>query len=254
MVGGGVAQNVGDAASSELWASLNPENKERLTHILRVQIPEVFSTNRVIEQKTGYRSKICKQMLVDALSHIGTLAQQEHELAPHQQASQLAKTEEHLRRALIEHPEEVLRNRVGDLQRLWSKYQRHAYPYRQAGELDGAPRHQELEELRQRIDVLLEAARRIKPAETTWEESLDASAAVTEAADIAADLSNKLEQCIGYAQRRTQEGQDRGTAKRHHRSMIAATVIVGILTTVGAFFLGKAADDAGRPPTQSGMP
>jgi hypothetical protein len=241
----------------ELWSQLAPDNRERLTHILRQQIPEVFRANRVIERKTGYKSTICNQMMVDVLSHLGTLAQREDELTPEAQASQLAKIEEHLRRAIIEHPEEVLRNRVGDVQDLWSAYHREAYPYREVGALHGVPRHQELEELRQRIDVLLEAARRVKPDETTWEESLDAAAAVTEAADVAAELADKLQQCIGQAQRLTQQGRDRDTGRRRFVITIVVAILIAIGTTVGGYLLGKENRDTptdsggGTPPVQS---
>jgi hypothetical protein len=254
---GGEEPSGGSLEEPELWSQLTPENRRRLTHILREQIPEVFRANRVIERKTGYRSKICSQMMVDVLSHLGTLAQREHELSPEAEASQLAKIEEHLRRAIIEHPEEVLRNRVVDVRALWSTYHREAYPYRQAGTLHGAPRHQELEELRQRIDVLLEAARRIKPDETTWDESLGAAASVTEAADITAELADKLEQCIGQAQRFTQERRDRDVGGRRFRTTIVVAILIAIFTTIGGYLLGKeSSDDAGtsgsgNPPAKS---
>jgi hypothetical protein len=248
-----VGEEEASAAQSAngLWSKLTPANRARLTYILREQIPEVFRANRVIERKTGYESQICNKMMVDVLSHLGTLAQREDELTPEAQASQLAKIEEHLRRAIVEHPEEVLRNRLSDLQELWAEYHREAYPYRQAGALHRVPRHQELEELRQRIDVLLEAARRTKPDETTWDESLDAAAAVTEAADVAAELADKLEQCIGEAQRLSQQQRDRDTARRRFVITIVAAVLIAIGTTIGGYLLGKGSADN---PTSSNSP
>ena len=121
------------------------------------------------------------------------------------EATQLSKIEEHLRRAIIEHPEEVVRVRIADVRGLWSEYQRDAYTYREQGLLRGIPRHSELEELRSRIDRLMESARKAKPDETSWEESENAAADMTEAAAVAAELADKLEQSIGAARRLTDE-------------------------------------------------
>jgi hypothetical protein len=106
-------------------------------------------------------------MLVDVLSHLGTLASRT-DLTLDQQASQLSKIDEHLRRAIIEHPEEVVRNRIVDVRDRWSEYQREAFAYRREGKLRGVPRHQELEEMRKRLDACMESARSKKPDETTW--------------------------------------------------------------------------------------
>jgi hypothetical protein len=209
----------------------------RLTVILREQIPELFRLNRIIEQRTGYSSEIGKNMLVDVLSHLGTLAERT-DLSPEQQASQLSKMEEHIRRAIIEHPEEVVRNRIVDVGDLWSTYHRDAFPYRQEDALHGVPRHSELEELRTRIDKLLESARRQKPNETSWDESLDAAAEMTEAAHLAGELADKLEQCIGVAQRLTADrARDAAAAAQNRRSNRNWRIglFVAIMLAVGGF-------------------
>jgi hypothetical protein len=216
------------------WGALAPHNQARLAEIVAVQIPEVFRANRVIEQQTGYASEIGKTMMVDVLSHLATLAQRGGELTDVQQASQLSKIEEHLRRSIIEHPEEVLRNRIVDVEERWRVYQREAFPYREKGTLPNAPRHQELEEIRNRIRLLLETARSKKPDETTWEESLDAAAEMTQAAHLAGELLDKLEQCIGAAQERRHTDQREAGNKR--RSAIA--IVVSILLAVGGFVGG----------------
>jgi hypothetical protein len=75
---------------------------DRIVHMFRMQ--GTFSgLNRIIEQRTGYFSDIGRNMLVDVLSHLGTLAERT-DLSADQEASQLSKIEEHIRRALIEHP------------------------------------------------------------------------------------------------------------------------------------------------------
>jgi ppGpp synthetase/RelA/SpoT-type nucleotidyltranferase len=145
---------------------LESVNHRRLARIMTEYVPEVSRLNRIIEQRTGYQSEIGRNMMVDVLSHLGTLASRQ-DLTPEQQATQLSKIEEHLRRAIIEHPEEVVRERIVEVAKLWSEYQREAYAYREQGVLRGVPRHQDLEESRKRIDVLMESVRKVKPDETT---------------------------------------------------------------------------------------
>jgi len=246
------SDDVSAASGSEVFGHLTEDNRRRLHAILSGQLPEVFELDRVIEQKTGYASEICKQMKIDVLSHLGTLAKRQQELDHDQQASQLAKIEEHLRRAIVEHPEEVLRDRIGDIEEAWVEYQQVAFTYREKNELHGVPRHKELEELRLRIDAHLEAARRTKPDETTWDESLNAAAQVTEGADLASELADKLNQCIGEARRLRQaeseksavaveDATDRRSDSRRFKITIAVTIIVALGTTAGGYLLGKSA-------------
>ena len=244
-------------ALSHPWAELEPRIQERLASILRVQIPEVFRANRVIEQKTGYTSDIGKNMMVDVLSHLGTLAERAGTLDPEQQASQVTKIEEHLRRSLIEHPEEVLRNRIVDVEERWLVYQREAFPYREAGTLPNAPRHRDLEEMRQRIDLLLESARAKKPEETTWDETLTVAAEMTEAAHLTRDLADKLEQCIGAAQEVRRANERAAEQKKQHRwnaARWAIGIVVAIALAVGSYVVGTTKDDPKPAPTTPRAP
>lgn len=253
-----------------VYTGLSPKNQRRLAKILAEQVPEVITADRVIEQKTGYASEICRNMQVDVLAHLGTLAQGQNNLDEDQQASQLAKIEEHLRRAIVEHPEEVLRDRLGDVGELWVEYQQVAFAFREADELHGVPRHKELEILRRRIDVLLEAARKTKAEETTWEESVTASAQMTEAADLASQLADSLHQCIGKAKQLT-AGKQKEEAEDQRYEEVAAqtnkdsrstrnrwivttvlTIILALGTLFGGYLLGKhsgsSSSDSGNAP------
>jgi hypothetical protein len=230
--------------NEHVFGDLTDDNRRRLREILGEHLPEVFELDRIIEQKTGYTSEICKQMKIDVLSHLGTLAKRQGELNHDQQASQLAKIEEHLRRAIVEHPEEVLRDRIGDIEEAWVVYQEEAFVYRERDALHGVPRHEELEELRQRIDAHLEAARRTKPDETTWEESVNAAAQVTQGADLASELADKLNQCIGEARRVRADEADRRTGRRRWVIGILVAVLIAIGTTVGGYLLGKGSNDS----------
>jgi hypothetical protein len=229
----------GEAQDGGVFSGLAPKNQQRLLGILSEHLPEVITADRIIEQKTGYASEICRNMKADVLAHLATLAERQHELDDDQQASQLAKIEEHLRRAIVEHPEEVLRDRIVDVEDLWIEYQRVAVPFRSNNELHEVPRHKELEELRHRMDALMEAARKTKPDETTWEESLTAAAAMTEAADLASELADKLQQCIGKAGQLLNDKRREGDDRRRWRVGIAVSIALALLTLTGGYLLGK---------------
>lgn len=244
-----MAEGHEEALDEPLWADLDPKIQRRLNVVLGVHIPQVFRANRIIELQTGYSSEIGRNNLVDALSHLGTLAERGSDLTPEQQASQLSKIEEHLRRALIEHPEEVVRNRIAELDERWLAYQREASPYRHEGTLRGVSRHQELEELRNRIHMLIEAARSKKPDETTWDESLEAAGDMTQAANLTAELADKLEQCIGQAQQLSRERErDAATRRDRHATHWRWVVGLGITITlsmagmVASYYSGKASN------------
>lgn len=225
-----------------VFRGLTPKNQERLREILSQHLPEVLRADRVIERKTGYASEICKNMKADVLAHLATLAERQDELDHDQQASQLAKIEEHLRRAIVEHPEEVLRDRIVDVGDLWDEYQRVAVPFRHENELHDVPRHKELEDLRHRIDALMEAARQTKPDETTWEESLTAAAEMTEAADLASNLADKLQQCIGRANQLVRTKRREIGEKRRWRIGVAVSIALTVLALVGGYFWGRTSE------------
>lgn len=224
------------AGEDGAWAGLEPEHARRLQDLLAAELPEVFRANRIIEQQTRYVSEAGRNNLVDALSHIGTLAERGSELNSRQQAAQVAKIEEHLRRAMMEAPEEVVRARLADIAKRWDEYQREAAPYRRAGTLRGVPRHSELEGLRERIDQLMEEARSKKRDETSWEEWRAAAAHMTEAADLSKELADELEQCIGEALRMT---RDRQRERKSNRQWLIG-ILIAIALTVGSYLLGQA--------------
>lgn len=250
-------QDLGTAAeggADGVFPGLTPKNQERLLAILATYLPETITADRVIEQKTGYTSEICRNMKADVLAHLAILGERQHDLNEDQQASQLAKIEEHLRRAIVEHPEEVVRDRLGDVEELWKEYQREAVPLRTANELPEAPRHKDLETVRQRIDVLMDAAREAKPDETTWEQSLTAAAEMTEAADLASELADKLHQCIGIAQRVNAGKRQQRDEGRRWRVGIAVAVALAALSLLGGYWLGKGSDSSSEARHSSARP
>jgi len=242
------------------WSHLTSANQDRLTTVLRVHIPEVFTNNRSIEEQTGYSSEIGKNMMVDVLAHLSTLALRT-DLDATGQASQIAKIEEHLCRAIVEHPEEVVRNRTGEITERWREYQREVVPLREEGALRGMPRQQELDELRARIKSLLESARRQKPDQNDWEQSLNAAAAATEAAHLSAELADKLEQCIGAAnnlkteREREAKGEQAASARdARNRRQWAIGLVVMFAVATASFVAGRLFEESDEPVSPAAKP
>lgn len=220
-----------DEDAQDPFSHLTPEVRARLARALTVELPDVQRANRVIEHRTGFTSDIGRNNMVDVLSHLGTLAR-EKDLSPVDQASQLAKIEEHLRRVIIEHPEEVLRQRINEIRERWDTYMLEARPYREKSAMGNAPPHSELEADRAKVRELLETGRASKAAETPWEETLSAGAAMTEAAAVNDELGDKVLVCIGTA-------RELKRIERRARLMvlIAAT---SLLLAIATFFVGRA--------------
>jgi len=246
--------------SSDPWQALDSEALSELFELLSVRLPDVFKAHRVIEQRTRYLSEAGRNNLVDVLSHVSTLAQGTGHLTVPQQRDELAHIREHMKRVLIEAPEQVVRAKLADIEPRWAEYEREATPYRQAGTLRGVPPHHELETLRENIRRLMDAGRERK-RDATWEAWKEGAADMTEAAVGAEELADKLERCIGQAQhlRREDDREERAegartqgetTGTRRFRTSLFLGVC-GILLSIGFFAFGRTTaptSEVDRPP------
>lgn len=215
------------------WHGLYLTHVEDLLALLRERLLTIYKAHRLQEQQTGFVSRAAMHNLVDVLAHIGTLAQKADTLNFKQQGAHVVNIEDHLRRAAMEAQEDLVRFRLGDeLAPKWTEQQRVAGPLRETGELRGVPTQDSLEALRQRIDSHIEAGRSRKP-DATWEEWLDGAGEFKAAAELANELSDKLEVCIGAAQRIYVE-KDRD--KKYLRYAIAG-MVVSFLVGVGGTVL-----------------
>jgi NTP pyrophosphatase (non-canonical NTP hydrolase) len=223
------------------FAHLTPENAGRLQAILQVQILETVRLTRLIESETGYESRKGQKEMADVLAYVSVLA--DARLNASRQAAQLSKIEARLRRILVKHPEEVVRSRLGQVWDLWQEYERSCYRFREAGELRGAPRHEELEELRNRISLHMKRVRAHDARESSWDEAVEAAADATQAAQLAVELANRLDHCIGVA---TKLARD----TRRFRANIAVAIIaiiVGATATVAVAGTVTNAETSGAP-------
>lgn len=92
----------------ELFEHLTVDNRRRLQHILDTRVVDVHDAIRGAETQTHLESSIGRVNLNEAFSHVGELAANTA-LSDADQASHLADIEDHLRRAVMEHPEQVVR-------------------------------------------------------------------------------------------------------------------------------------------------
>lgn len=181
-----------------LFSNLTPENRERLRHVLSVRVTDVFTAIRGTEAETGLDSSIGRNNLNEAFSHVAELAEKA-DLPAEDQASHLADIEDHLRRAVTEHPEEVTRERLVRVHQRWETYMLEARSYREKNAMVGVPYHSELEDDRAQVLKLMEEARRMKRSRVNWDATLEIAAKMTEAASLVRKLDDKLVQCIGAA-------------------------------------------------------
>jgi hypothetical protein len=187
-----------DSLPGELYAHLTPENRARLGHILAVRVLDVHTAIRGTEAETMLDSSIGRNNLNEAFSHVAELAANKS-MSAEDQASHLADIEDHLRRAVTEHPEEVTRERLVQVGDRWQEYLLEARLYRETKAMVGVPYHSELEDDRAKIGKLMEEARSMKMARVPWDQTLEIAAKMTEAASVVRKLDDKLVQCIGAA-------------------------------------------------------
>jgi hypothetical protein len=191
-----------------LFGHLDVENRQRLEHILATRIPDVSTAIRGAETQTHLESSIGRTNLTEAISHIGELAADAN-MGLKDQASHLADIEDHLRRAVMEHPEQVVRAKLEKIEERWEEYLSEARSYREHKAMVGVPLHSELEDDREEIEAIMDDTRAMKTARVDWEETLNVAARITEAARVARRLDDKLVMCVGAArEQKTQDERD----------------------------------------------
>jgi hypothetical protein len=172
---------------------------ERLFKTLSDNLMTVFEANRFFEEKTGLHNEAGANNLAEALSHIGTLAQEASKLTYDEQSAQVALLEDHLRRSMMEAFEKLVKARLGKLNRLWHEYMRRASALSRRGKLRGTPSDDDLRALRRSVAVELEAGRSSKTG-TDWRAWKKGAEHLAKAAEASEELMEGLEQTIGAAQ------------------------------------------------------
>ncbi len=183
-----------DNEHPELFDHLTADNRRRLRHILATRVVDVHNAIRGAETQTHLESSIGRVNLNEAFSHVGELASNT-DLSAVDQASHLADIEDHLRRAVMEHPEQVVRGKIVEIEERWEEYLLDARSYRETKAMLGVPYHSELEDDRENIEALVNEARGMKTSRMEWDATLDIAAKLTDAARVARKLDDKLVQC-----------------------------------------------------------
>src|SRR5687768_15869778 len=133
------------------------EHVERLLTTLADHLRTAFEANRFLEEQTGLHNQAGGNNLTEALSHIGTLAENAQRLSFEEQRDQLTHLDDHLRRSMMEAFEVVVKARLGKLRALWSEYLRKASNLSRRGRIRGVKPQSELEVLRRKIAADVEA-------------------------------------------------------------------------------------------------
>ncbi len=213
-----------DNEHPELFDHLTADNRRRLRHILATRVVDVHNAIRGAETQTHLESSIGRVNLNEAFSHVGELASNT-DLSAVDQASHLADIEDHLRRAVMEHPEQVVRGKIVEIEERWEEYLLDARSYRETKAMLGVPYHSELEDDRENIEALVNEARGMKTSRMEWDATLDIAAKLTDAARVARKLDDKLVQCIGAARElKAQDERDRAIEERAHAAEERARV------------------------------
>lgn len=183
----------------EAVADVDVRVLERLLLTLRENLMTVFEANRFFEEKTGLHNEAGANNLAEALSHIGTLAQEAPNLSYDEQSAQVALLEDHLRRSMMEAFEKLVKARLGKLSRLWHEYLRKASSLSRRGKLRGTRAHDDLVALRRTIATELENGRSSKVG-TNWRIWKQGAEHLAKAAEASEELMEGLEEVIGAAQ------------------------------------------------------
>jgi len=207
--------------SQDLVAGIYVEHLERLFGLLTDHLPKVLESNRFFEEETGFHNEAGANNLVDALSHIGTLAENASNLGRDEQRDEITNFSDHLRRSMMEGFERTLKHRIGEIADSWAEYERDVRPLQERGDVRGVPTPEELATLRRRIRSQVEQGRACKRA-ASWDEWKQGAAHFAEACKLASELGSKLEQSIGGAQ---QYDRDRQSTRRNWISVAIGTAI-----------------------------
>jgi hypothetical protein len=172
---------------------------EALLKTLRENLKTVFEANRFLEERTTLHNQAGANNLTEALSHIGTLAEEAHRLSYEDQMAQVALLDDHLRRSMMEASERLVKARLGQLRKRWREYQRKAVPLSRRGRLRGVKTYEEVLVISRRLALRVEEGRSAKRG-TDWEAWKRGAACLAQACDDAEELLDALEQALGAAQ------------------------------------------------------
>lgn len=205
----------------ESVAGIDTEQLERLLGLLRDHLPKVLESNRFFEEETGFHNEAGANNLVDALSHVGTLAENASSLSREEQRDEVTNFADHLRRSMMEGFERTLKHRLGELSERWEEYQREARPLQAQGRLRGVPTPDALDTQRRRVRNLLHDGRASKRG-STWADWKAGTDCLAEACHGINDLATQVEQCIGAAREYQSERQ---TSRRSRIYFVVSTAI-----------------------------
>jgi hypothetical protein len=223
------------------------EHLERIALVMRDHYPKVLAANRFFEEETGIHNELGSNNLNDALSHLGTLFEGAEKLTFVQQAQEVHDFEGHLRRGMMESYEQIFRQRMGVVHRLWKKHAALARPLQERNQLHGVPSLEHIASLRRQAINFLDEGREAKRGHD-WEAWDRGTEALVNACKKATELSDALDAGIAAAM---ELRRDRRAVRTN---VITALVVAAVSLPAGYLFNAAIGDDSAMVPDVRGKP
>lgn len=208
-------------SNDERWCGVYTDVLADLRTVINERALTAYKAHRKIEMETTFEGRAALNNLVDVLAHIATLLQKADSLSHREQAAHIVNIEDHLRRAVMEGQEEVVNDLLDQVAEQWDEYMQIAGPLRAEGVLINAPSHRKLEQYRAEIADLLDVGRGTKP-DAAWEDHLAGAGHFKAAAELAQELVDGMNQCIGASRQIIEQRQQ---AKRSNKLNFASVAI-----------------------------
>jgi hypothetical protein len=219
---------------------------ERIATVMRDHYPKVLAANRFFEEETEIHNEVGANNLNDALSHLGALFEQAESMTYVEQATEVHDFEGHLRRGMMESYEQIYRQRMGIVSRLWSEHEGIARPLQEKGKLHGVPPLEDLARLRRQCKTLLDEGRGAKRGHD-WEQWDRGTESLVEACRKATELRDALDAGIAAAQAIQRERSGRRKA-----GLAALATAVVLVPATWLFNSAVNDDDSVRVPNVVG--
>jgi hypothetical protein len=223
-----------DRSSEDRWCGVYVDVLADLRAVINERALTAYKAHRKIEMETTFEGRAALNNLVDVLAHIATLIQKADSLSHREQAAHIVNIEDHLRRAVMEGQEEVVNDLLDQVAERWEKYVQVAGPLRAEGVLINAPSHRRLEQYRAEIAELLDTGRGTKP-DAAWEDHLTGAGYFKEAAELAQELLDGMNQCIGASHQLIEQRRQTGRSIKLNIASVSiglAGLIFGVVVLI----------------------
>jgi hypothetical protein len=231
---------------------------ERMADILKRRLLDVLTANMYFEEETGLRNQSGQDNLTEALSHIGTLFTNAHEMSETEQAHEVHELEDHLRRSMMESYETTFTRHMGRVSDAWTEHAALVRPLQASGQLLTVPDVEKLQRMRRKAKALYRDGRLCKRGDD-WATWIKGTNLLIKACDMTVELLDELNASIAAAKQHRKDEQEKAEqarerndeVKKGKRYSLKLTVISVIISLVLGGLIGWGATELTKddPPT-----